>query len=67
MSDKEDMIMLILNNLGKEITFDRNIIYDVIEKSTSDYQIKYISNEILTLDMNEKIVSETVCIPEGPL
>lgn len=41
MSDKEDMIMSILNNLGKEITFDRNIIYDVIEKSMLDYQIKY--------------------------
>lgn len=61
MSDKEDMIMLILNNLGKEITFDRNTIYGIIEKSTSDYQIKYISNEILTLDMNEKIESYFAC------
>ena len=41
MSDKDDMIMSILNNLGKEITFDRNIIYEVIEKSTSDYQMRY--------------------------
>lgn len=61
MSDKNDMIISILDNLGKEMIFDRNIIYSIIEKSVDMYNVQYMTSDIITLDLAEKIESYFAC------
>lgn len=61
MSDKDDAVISILNNLGKELAFDRTKIQSIIEHSLDEYQIKYQTNEVVTIDLEEKIESYFAC------
>lgn len=61
MSDKDEAIISILNALGKELTFDRPGIQQILEIALDDYQIKYQTSEVSALDLEEKIESYFAC------
>ena len=61
MSDKDGAIISILNALGKELTFDRLGIQQILEIALDDYQIRYQTSEVSALDLEEKIESYFAC------
>lgn len=61
MSDKDLAIENLLNALGEQFAFNRLEAKNIIEKSLDDFQIKQQSQELITLDLEEKIKAYFAC------
>lgn len=61
MSDKDLAIENLLNALGEQFAFNRLEAKNIIEKSLDDFQIKKQSQELITLDLEEKIKAYFAC------